>query len=93
LQAAQKCPPLVIEAIAILAADQHRPAIRTFQEARDVQHRRLPGARWPDERDNLARSQDHIDPIQHHKLSCGLLEDAPNPAQLKRRRCEDRAHS
>ena len=93
LRAPQQSAPVIAETTAVLFTDQHRPAIRTFQEARDVQHRRLPGARWPDERDNLAWPQNQIDPVQHHELGSALLEYAPDPAQLERRRCECRAHS
>ena len=78
LRAPQHGAPFVVEAAAILAADHHRTAVGTLQEAGDVQHRRLAGARGPDQCHDLAGPQDQVDPVQHDELDSGLLEDAPD---------------
>jgi len=87
-------PPFVVEAAAIFTADHYRAAVGTLQEAGDVQQCRLAGTRWPHQRYDLAGPQDQVDPVQHHELGSGLLEDAPDPAQLERwRERHRRAHS
>jgi hypothetical protein len=58
-----------------------------------VQHCRLPGARWSNQRDYLARPQNQVDPVQHYEICSGLPEDALDTAQLKRRRWDFQAHS
>jgi len=93
LRAAQQRPPLVFEPAAILAGDQYRAAIGTLQQAGDVQHCRLPGARWSNQCDYLARPQNQVDPVQHYEICSGLPEDALDTAQLKRRRWDFQAHS
>src|ERR1700738_3302305 len=94
LRAPQHGTPFVVEAAAIFTADYHSTAVGTLQEAGDVQHCRLAGTRGPHQRHDLAAPQDQINPVQHDKLNSGLLEDAPDTAQLERW-CQGyrRAHS
>jgi hypothetical protein len=71
LGAAQQSPPLVAEAAAITAADQHRAAVRTLQQAGDMQHGRLPGAGRPNQWNDLARPQREVNAVQHDELGLG----------------------
>ena len=51
--APQHGPAIIGQASAILSSDQHSPAIGTLQQAGNVQHRRLAGARRYDQRYDL----------------------------------------
>ena len=85
--APQQSPSLVVETGAIFTADKYRAAVRTLQEAGDMEHRRFPSTGRADQRHDLARPQHEVDPVQHDELGCGLLEDAPDVTQLERRFC------
>ena len=82
--APQQSPPLVVETGAIFTADKYRAAVRTLQEAGDMEHRRFPSTGRAYQCHNLSGPQDEVDSLQHHQLGCGLLEDAANLAQLER---------
>ena len=89
-RAPQQGTPLVRQAAAILAADQHGAAIGALQQPRDMQQRRFAGARRADQRDDFARPQHQINAVQYPELGSGEPEDAPHTAQFERRAGFDR---
>jgi hypothetical protein len=85
--ASQQSPPLVVETGAIFTADKYPAAVRTLQEAGDMEHRRFPSTGRADQCHNLSGPQDEVDPVKHDELGRGLLEDTPDATQLERRLC------
>ena len=81
----QQRSAFVRQAAAFLAGDAHRAAIGPLQQSGQMQQGRLAGARWPDQRHQLARPQRQIDAVEHGQLDPALAEHAPHPGQLQHR--------
>ncbi len=84
--AAQRCALLVGQAAAVAPLDQHRPLCWLLQEPGDVQQRRFPGPGRPDQRDDLARPQRQVHPVQHRERNAALPEHLSYAAQFEHRR-------
>jgi hypothetical protein len=84
--AAQQGAVLVRKAAAVAALDEDRAAVRAFEEAGDVQHRRFAGARGADQRDDLAGSEREVDAVEHRELDPALAKHLADRAQFERRR-------
>src|SRR5215469_12679341 len=85
MRAPEQGPPLVGEAAAILAADQHRPAVWALEQPRDMEQGRLAGARRTDQRNDFPPLQRKVDAVQHRQLGSDLPEHPAHLPQLQHR--------
>ena len=81
--ASQRCALLVRQPAAVASLDQYRTVVRPLQQPGDMQQRRFPGARRPDQRDDFAGKQREVHPVQHRKRDTALPEHFSHAAQLK----------